>query len=179
MTRPFQQRKGQRTFTEKSADDADRSRDIAFQIGVSKAIRNVVVNALQTFADFALDEARGALVGKIGRDLERWRGVTLKRLEERGVELKRVEAVMGRVASEWLAPDIAQVIAMMKSVLDGMATIDETFPPLAAQAAAEGQASKLDQFAKDGDSDAAGGRPSDETPEAAETHPNRPPGSKV
>ena len=38
MTRPFQQRKGQKAM---KTDDA-RALDIALQIGVSKAIRNVV-----------------------------------------------------------------------------------------------------------------------------------------
>ena len=58
MTRPFQQRKGQKAM---KTDDA-RALDIALQIGVSKAIRNVVCNGLQTFADFAFEEARDALV---------------------------------------------------------------------------------------------------------------------
>jgi hypothetical protein len=38
--------------------------------------------------------------------------------------------VVGRPAAEWLAPDIARVIAMMAAVVDGMAALDETFPPL-------------------------------------------------
>ena len=57
LTRPFQQRKSQKALR---TDDA-RALDIAFQIGVSKAIRNVIVNALQTFADFAFEEAKNAL----------------------------------------------------------------------------------------------------------------------
>jgi hypothetical protein len=69
MTRPFQQRKGQRGM--RTGDD--RALDIAFAIGASKAIRNVVVNSLQTFADFAFNEARNALVEKIGKNLDGWR----------------------------------------------------------------------------------------------------------
>jgi hypothetical protein len=145
LTRPFQQRKGQRTFGERAtAEDKDRARDIALQIGVSKAIRNVTVNALQTYADFALEEAKGALVDKVGRDLPKWREATIKKLSAR-VDIARAEAVIGRAAADWLAPDVSAVIAMMKAVSDGMATIDETFPPLAAPAAETG--SKLDDFA--------------------------------
>lgn len=148
LTRPFQQRKAQKSM----GDDADRQRDIAFQIGCSKAIRNVTINALQTYADFALEEAKGALVDKIGRDLPKWRAATVKKLEAK-VELNRVEAVMGRVAAEWLAPDVAQVVAMMKAVSDGMATIDESFPPLTPPPGAA-PADKLDQFATTTDSGA-------------------------
>lgn len=124
MTRPFQQRKNQKTV----GGDADRQRDIALQIGVSKAIRNVIVNALQTYSDFAFDSARNSLVDKIGTDIERWRNRTIDGIAKMPVELIRVERVIGRTAKEWLAPDIASVIAMMKAIADGMATVDETFP---------------------------------------------------
>ena len=128
LTRPFQQRKNASKMG--GADDARRL-DIAFQIGVSKAIRNVVTNALQTFADFAFAEAKNALVDKIGHRLDDYRRRTNERLSAR-LDIRRVEAVIGRISGEWLAPDIARIIAMMKSVEDGMATLDETFPPLVA-----------------------------------------------
>lgn len=126
LTRPFQQRK---SASKLGGDDDARRLDIALAIGTSKAIRNVIVNALQTFADFAFEEARQALVDKIGRDIESWRARTVERTAPH-VALDRVEAVIGRVAADWLAPDIARVIAMMKAVSEGMATLDETFPPL-------------------------------------------------
>jgi len=50
MMRPFQQDKGAGAIG--GANDA-RRRDMAFQMGVSKAIRNVVCNALETFTTFA------------------------------------------------------------------------------------------------------------------------------
>jgi hypothetical protein len=143
LTRPFQQRKSQRSI---ATEDGARAQDIAFQIGCSKAIRNVVVNALQTFSDFAFEEARYALVDKIGKDLDSWREKTVRKLEAK-VELKRVEAVIGRAAGDWLAPDIAMTVAMMKSISDGMATIDETFPPLTPPAEPSSPAGRLDEFA--------------------------------
>jgi hypothetical protein len=142
MTRPFQQRKGQRTMGE----DAERQRDIALQIGCSKAIRNVICNALQTLADFSFEEAKGSLVGKIGQSLAKWRENIVKRLEGK-VDLLRVEAVMGRPAKEWLAPDIAQVVATMRSIADGMATIDESYPPI--KPIEDSAAATLDKIGKD------------------------------
>jgi hypothetical protein len=144
LTRPFQQRKSGGRIG--GADD-ERRLDIAFQIGASKAIRNVVVNALQTFCDFAFEEAREALVDKIGSDIEKWRARTIERTG-RHVGINRVEAVIGRAAKDWLAPDIARVIAMMKAVNDGMATIDDLFPPAKPPAQdVENARSALDQFA--------------------------------
>lgn len=150
LVRPFQQQKGAGKI---GGDDNARRLDIAFQIGASKAIRNVVVNALQTFADFAFEEAKNALVDKIGKDIENWRSRTATRLAEH-VDVARVEAVIGRKVAEWLAPDVARVIAMMKAVSDGMAMLDETFPPMAADKSGDGDKkdakADLDQFA-DGD----------------------------
>ncbi|MER9336032.1 hypothetical protein NKJ06_18915 [Mesorhizobium sp. M0293] len=147
LTRPFQQRKGAAKL---GGSDDQRREDITFQIGASKAIRNVVVNALQTFADFAFEEAKEALVGRIGGDIEKWRRNTAERIGLK-VDLKRVEAVVGRAADQWLAPDIARIIAMGKAAEDGMATWDETFPPLTLQeqAAPAGDQGKhrLDDFA--------------------------------
>lgn len=133
LTRPFQQSKNASRL---GGDDDARRLDIALQIGVSKAIRNVVVNALQTFADEAFDAAKSSLVERIGRDLESYRQRTIGRLEDK-VDVRRVEHVIGRAAKDWLAPDIARVIAMMKAVSDGLATLDETFPPLPAEGEAK------------------------------------------
>jgi ribosome modulation factor len=133
MERAYRQRKSQGGMKTK---DADRQLDIAYQIGQSKAIRNVICNALQTYADYAFEAARNSLVEKIGRDLPGWRERTLQGIAKMRVDVVRVERVVGRPARDWLAPNLAQIIAMMKSVADGMASVDEVFPPLEASAPA-------------------------------------------
>jgi hypothetical protein len=124
MTRPFQQRKGQQSIR----GDYDRARDIAFQIGASKAIRNVVCNALQTYADYGFERARASLVEKIGKNIDGSRKRLAEVLAEHNIEIKRVERSIGRVLGEMLAPDIAKVLAVLKAVDDGMATLNESFP---------------------------------------------------
>jgi hypothetical protein len=124
MERSYRQRKGQQTVKSK---DWDRQLDIAYSIGQSKAIRNVIVNALGIYCDFAFEEAQNSLVEKIGKNLA---GSRKKALEQLPVELARVERVIGRAAKDWTAPDISQVVAMTKAIADGMATADETFPPI-------------------------------------------------
>jgi len=152
LTRPFQQRKNQKAL---KTDDDGRAQDIAFQIGASKAIRNVVANALQTFADFAFEEAQKSLVTKIGSDLNGWRARTIEGIANMQCDITRVELVIGRASKEWLAPDIAKIIAMMKAIADGMATVDETFPKpgqktddeTPSNEASEQDRGKLDEFA--------------------------------
>jgi hypothetical protein len=137
MERAYRQRKSQGSIKTK---DVDRQLDINYQIGQSKAIRNVICNALQTYADYAFDAARNSLVEKIGKDLDGWRERTLQGLAKMPVDLVRAERVIGRAHRDWLAPNVAQIIAMMKSVADGMASVDEVFPPLEAAAPAAGSA---------------------------------------
>lgn len=143
LIRPFQQRKSAGKI---GGADEERRLDIAFQIGASKAIRNVVVNALQMFADFAMNEARNALVERIGKDLAGYRQRTAAKLSAM-VSIERVEAIVGKPVKDWLAPDVARVIAMATSVADGMSNLNETFPPLQDSANSSSTGQTLDAFA--------------------------------
>jgi len=125
LERPFQQRKGQNIGGKM---DKDRALDIVFQIGVSKATRNVVSNALAEFVDYAFNEAKGAIVKRVSGDLEGYRNRVIARLGEHKVELSRVERQIGRPVKQWLAPDIARLIAEIQSINDGMADADEMWP---------------------------------------------------
>jgi hypothetical protein len=125
MERAYRQRKSQSSMKTR---DVDRQLDIAYQIGQSKAIRNVITNGLQLYCDYAFEQARDSLVEKIGKNLDGWRKRTIEGLAKMPVDLVRVERTIGRAAKDWLAPDIARIVAMMKSVADGMTTTDEVFP---------------------------------------------------
>ncbi len=124
LTRPFRQRKGQKTMN----TDQARADDIVFQIGASKAIRNVVLNALSTFADFTYEEAKKSLVDNVGKDLPRWREKVVNGCKGYGYNVQRIEQSVGKPVSEWLATDIARVVAELKSIGDGMATFDDLYP---------------------------------------------------
>lgn len=125
MVRPFQQRKNQKGIGTK---DEARALDIALQIGVSKAIRNVIVNSLETYADFMFDEAKSGIIEKVKKQPELYRGKISTRLKELSVDVKRVEAQVGRPINDWRAEDITRVIAQIKAVGDGMATAFEIWP---------------------------------------------------
>jgi len=129
LVRPFQQDKGASRMGGTGPEAEARRLDIALQIGVSKATRNVICNALATFCDFAFDEAEKNLVGKIGKNIQDYRERAIKWFEGRKIELSRVEAIVGRVAKDWLAPDLARIVAEVKAVEDGMAMPEDTWPP--------------------------------------------------
>lgn len=125
LERPYNQRKGQNVG---SRMDAARALDIVFQIGVSKATRNVVCNALSDFVDYAFLEAKEAIVGKIGKEPDRYRARILSRLQELKIDPKRVEAMRGRTADKWLAPDMALIVAEIQAINDNMADPEEVWP---------------------------------------------------
>jgi hypothetical protein len=128
MVRPFQQAKNASRLGGRGPEADARRLDIALQIGVSKAIRNVVVNALELHCDYAFEEAQKCIVDKIGRNLPTYRERAVKWFADNGIELKRVERAMGRAAKDWLAPDLARLAAEVQAIEDGMATVDETWP---------------------------------------------------
>jgi hypothetical protein len=150
LTRPLQQRKNQASMR----GDAGRSEDIAHQIGTSKAIRNVVTNALDTFTTFAWHEAKLSVVETVGKNLERYKIKVSQRLEELNIDIHRVERVRGRPLKDWLATDVARTIAEIQAINDGMATADETFPVADEQKADAGE--KLDQFAQGDETKSSG-----------------------
>jgi hypothetical protein len=130
--RPFQQRKNQNIGGKM---DKDRALDMVFQIGCSKAARNAVCNALSEFTDYAFDVAREQLVEKIGKNLEGSKNRVLDKLAELGKNmdprqlLKRIEAIRGKPLASWVASDVARTVAEIQSVNDGMAHMDELWPP--------------------------------------------------
>ena len=135
MVRPFQQRKSQKGLGTK---DEARALDIALQVGVSKAIRNVIVNSLETYADFMFEEAKNGIIGKVRQNPELYRGKIRQRLGELSVAVKRVEAQVGRPIADWKPEDITRVIAQIKAVGDGMATAFEIWPEAAVFAGPDG-----------------------------------------
>jgi hypothetical protein len=127
LIRPFQQDKAGAKL---GGEDQERKLSIALAIGTSKSQRNVVVHALNDFCYFAFDEAQKNLVERIGKNLEAYRTRAVERLNALGPQyVARVELAYGRKTAEWLAPDLARIVAELKAVSDGMALADDTWPP--------------------------------------------------
>lgn len=124
MVRAYQQRKGQDT----GMKDDQRSLDMVFQIGQSKAIRNVVVNALRSLVNYAVDAAKGSLLDKVGKNPEGARTWIRQQLKDLGVDIKRVEALYGRTSEHWTTPDMARIYTELQSITDGMMNAEDVYP---------------------------------------------------
>jgi len=126
LIRPLE---GDKEASRLGGDDQKRKRAAAMSTAVSKAERNVVVNALESFCWFGFEEAKKNIVERVGKNIERYRTRLIERIAALGVPMARVEAQVGRPVKDWIATDVARVIAELQAVLDGMATIDDTWPP--------------------------------------------------
>lgn len=122
--RPYQQRKGQDT----GMRDAARQLDMVFQIGVSKATRNVVVNFLDDLVAYAVEEAKAGILERVNKNPKGAKDWIVKQLGDLEIEVKRVERVYGRVMDHWTVPDMAKMFAEINSIIDGMADAEDVYP---------------------------------------------------
>jgi hypothetical protein len=126
LSRLFQQDKG---TVRLGGEDGARRLDMAYQLGQSKAERNVIVNFLELpYVDYLVEQAKQNLVGRVSKNIDAYRERIRERLAELGVEVQRVERTVGKPLGEWLARDVARVIQEIKAVQDGMAFAADTWP---------------------------------------------------
>jgi hypothetical protein len=118
--------------------DSQRALDIVFAIGQSKAIRNVVLNALPDLEAFCREEAKSATIAEIEAKPDGARKWILKKLEEMGVERRRIEAVYGRTAEHWTVPDMAKIVSEVESVEEGMMNAMDVWPEAGENQAGDG-----------------------------------------
>lgn len=124
LQRPFSQRRSQNTGMRDSA----RQEDIVFQIAASKAIRNVIINALRTYADDAMAHAKSGLRQRIDNKPEAARGWLVKQFERLEIPLAWVERQIGRKAADWLVPDMARLYGEVGSIDDDMVDWRDLYP---------------------------------------------------
>lgn len=107
---------------------ADRAEDMAFQIGQSKAIRNVIVAGLKIYCDRAVQAARNSAFKWVQDNPERALQVVLDLASGLRIPVARMERLTGRKAAAWLAPDLISVRAKLISIQDGFDDVDTAFP---------------------------------------------------
>lgn len=126
MERVFRQRKNavQGNF------DPDRKLDMALQIGQSKAIRNVVVNAVPRWlVDRAVEKAKAAVVkGLDPNKLQEYADQVIAYFTSKGAKLEQIIAKAGKAKAEWSMSDIASFKGDKKALENGEVSISELFP---------------------------------------------------
>lgn len=123
MERLFRQRKSE----SHQRSDGERLQDIAFQIGQSKAIRNLVLNSLPAWLqDAALAAAKKAAEKSFGDvPVEFAKFVTA--LAKHGVTKEMILAKLGKVESDVVASDLVNLRGIGRAVRDGQTTIAREF----------------------------------------------------
>lgn len=130
VARPAYWQEYKDTATLGAKDKGDqRLKQIPFQIGQSKAIRNVIVKYLEIpYGAYLEEEAENNLVERVGKNIEAYRQRCSKAFADLGIDLVRVERQVGRKLAHWLAPDLAAVVQQLKAVRDGMASASDQWP---------------------------------------------------
>lgn len=126
MVRAFKQRKRQNI----GMGDEGRAEDIVFQIGQSKAIRNIIDNALEQFTSRAFDEAKKSIVNRIAGKMDEtraWIRAELAKLKP-AVAVERVERVRLRKIDQWTSADMALIYAELQAIHDGWTIADDCWP---------------------------------------------------
>jgi hypothetical protein len=129
MRRLFRQRKSQNIG--KKYDDA-RAEDMVFQIGQSKAQRNVILKAMpEWLVDECMEEAKSQELKKIqSMGLVPARDKTLQILQQKyGVEQARVLAIFGYENVEQIGADqLVELKGMIQALKEKHNTAEELFP---------------------------------------------------
>lgn len=109
--------------------EGHRGVDIIFQIGQSKAIRNVVLNAIPRWlATKVLQEAKNNAMANINNMGEvKARELLLTKINNLKIELVKVEATYGKVKS-WDKIKLVQLSSALKSLENGYEDEDTLFP---------------------------------------------------
>jgi hypothetical protein len=125
LIRPFLQPKG---MAQLGGNDPARKIQIDFNVGASKATRNVIANAIRPYTNFCFDEARNDLVKRVGAKLADHKDRVKLRLNELGVDLKRVEVITGRTLEDWTAREVAGVLTQISTIRKGLAVPNDVWP---------------------------------------------------
>lgn len=131
LERAFRQRKNPKL----GKFDGDRTQDIAFQIGQSKTIRNVILNSVPRWlVERTIQAAKKAVADKITPEkLIEERKKIVEIFAAKGVKLERIVAKIGKGMTEWTAFDIADLRGDYNALTSGDATADELFPTAGTQ----------------------------------------------
>ncbi len=132
VTRQFRQSK---RYTVHGKMDAERKDDIRFQIGQSKALRNVVLAALPGWiTDRMIEKAKQGVREKIEQyiqknGIEGARDLVVKALAKHGIDEERLEAKIGKPIGAWQVEELTILKGDIKALNDRTESPETIFPP--------------------------------------------------
>jgi hypothetical protein len=147
LVRPFRQNKqSPKKKDGKDVYTGDRGIDIIFQIGTSKAMRNVALNACPKWlTEKVMDKAKENVTAKIEK-MGKVAATEMLRKKAAALQLDwaRIEANYGKSTS-WETDHLVKISSAMRAVEDGVERFDELFPATVAQ----GEAAATEEKALD------------------------------
>lgn len=130
LVRPFRQNKqSPKSKKGKEIYSGDRGQDVMFQIGASKAIRNVVLNAAPKWlTEKVLERAKEKVIEQIKKlGPEKVKARIASKANSLGIDMKRVERTYGAERS-WGNETFVHILSALKQVEDGMEKDVDLFP---------------------------------------------------
>lgn len=129
LVRPFKMSK-QSPKTKEGRDiyKGERGKDIIFQIGASKATRNVTLNAIPKYiADEVIEIAKKNVVKQVEKmGIPAATEKIIKKAEALKISFDRIEANYGK-KDNWNVNKIVAVMGALRSVEDGIESVDAVF----------------------------------------------------
>lgn len=127
LRRAFRQRKEQ-NIGDKYKEDG-RAEDIVFQIGQSKAIRNVALNAAPSWLTKKIQEAAlNSFAQKVEKEPAKYKAMCLTLAKKLFIPLDRVETKYGKETG-WDVRKIISLLTELRTIEDGYDDADNVFPP--------------------------------------------------
>ena len=130
LQRSFRQNKvSQKSKSGKEIYSGERGADIIFQIGQSKAIRNVVLNAVPNWlSKKVIEKAKENISKKIEQmGTEKAKAYIIKKAEALKVGLDVIENSFGKMGG-WDTVKMVQISGAFRAIEDGFANIQDAFP---------------------------------------------------
>lgn len=136
-SRLFRQRKSQST----GRMDAERSLDIQFQIGQSKAIRNAIARSIpQWLVDESIEAAKASAAERYKNVAEHAARAIESYKKDFQVSVEQLERKLGKKQPDWIPADVVLLRAIFKGLKEGQTSVGQEFssddPVPAAPAAA-------------------------------------------
>jgi len=135
ITRPFRQRKAMNLGKRM---DAERKMDIQFQIGASKAARNVIDKVLVLQSEFMVERSKNKLLEWVTKNKDKAIENLQRASKQNGVPLERLERYVERKQPEWLPRHLARLLQAFRAISEGVGTVDDIFGTVEAQIDGEG-----------------------------------------
>lgn len=123
VIRPFKQRTGMKF----GRMQKDRVMETTFSIGVSKAERNVTLDALRIQKEQMLKYAKDNLRSKIDKNPAKSKARILEIAKEFEIPLEKLERYVERKEKDWVTSSMVRLVQAMRAIQEGDATVDDVF----------------------------------------------------